>query len=120
MIDPLIRNLQSDIALLQLYIAQRKQAGFHDMERIIESLTIFMFRALKMGELVNMNQIKVNFPAIDLADNKNMIAVQVTTNASPAKLKTIESFEETNEIGESLKDKYSTLYIFGFVKPQDT
>ncbi|HGU0712002.1 TPA: regulator, partial [Escherichia coli] len=32
MIDPLIRNLQSDIALLQLYIAQRKQAGFHDME----------------------------------------------------------------------------------------
>lgn len=36
------------------------------------------------------------------------------------KLKTIESFEETNEIGESLKDKYSTLYIFGFVKPQDT
>ena len=75
MIDPLIRNLQSDIALLQLYIAQRKQAGFHDMERIIESLTIFMFRALKMGELVNMNQIKVNFPAIDLADNKNMIAV---------------------------------------------
>ncbi|MGU0044034.1 SMEK domain-containing protein [Escherichia coli] len=23
-----------------------------------------------MGELVNMNQIKVNFPAIDLADNK--------------------------------------------------
>ncbi|WP_250151341.1 SMEK domain-containing protein [Escherichia coli] len=111
----------SDIALLQLYIAQRKQAGFHDMERIIESLTIFMFRALKMGELVNMNQIKVNFPAIDLADNKNMIAVQVTTNASPAKIKkTIESFEEANEIGESLKDKYSTLYIFGFVKPQDT
>ncbi|EIZ0987689.1 SMEK domain-containing protein, partial [Escherichia coli] len=54
MIDPLIRNLQSDIALLQLYIAQRKQAGFHDMERIIESLTIFMFRALKMSELVNM------------------------------------------------------------------
>lgn len=117
MIDPLIRNLQSDIALLQLYIAQRKQAGFHDMERIIESLTIFMFRTLKMGELVNMNQIKVNFPAIDLADNKNMIAVQVTTNASPAKIKkTIESFEKTNEIGESLKDKYSTLYIFGFCK----
>ena len=61
MIDPLIRNLQSDIALLQLYIAQRKQAGFHDMERIIESLTIFMFRALKMGELVNMNQISMTW-----------------------------------------------------------
>lgn len=45
-----------------------------------------------MGELVNMNQIKVNFPAIDLADNKNMIAVQVTTNASPAKIKNYRIF----------------------------
>ncbi|EBE4971307.1 regulator, partial [Salmonella enterica] len=117
MIDSLIRNLQSDIALLQLYIAQRKQAGFHDMERMIESLTIFMFRALKMGELENMNQIKVNFPAIDLADNQNMVAVQVTTNASPAKIKkTITAFEKTNELGVSLKDKYSVLYIFGFCK----
>ncbi len=117
MIDPLIRNLQSDIALLQLYIAQRKQAGFHDMERMIESLTIFMFRALQMGKMENMNQIKVNFPAIDLADNKKMIAVQVTTNASPAKInETITAFEKKNGSGASLKDKYSVLYIFGFCK----
>lgn len=117
MIDPLIRNLQSDIALLQLYIEQRKKAGFHDMERMIESLTIFMFRALQLGELENMNQIKVNFPAIDLADNQKMIAVQVTTNASPAKIdKTITAFEKKNELGASLKDKYSVLYIFGFCK----
>lgn len=115
MIDALIRNLQSDIALLQLYIAQRKKAGFHDMERMIESLTIFMFRALRMGEMKNMNQIKVNFPAIDLADSQNMIAVQVTTNASPAKIKeTISAFEKKNEFGVSLKDKFSLLYIFGF------
>lgn len=115
MIDALIRNLQNDIALLQLYITQRKKAGFHDMERMIESLTIFMFRALRMGEMKNMNQIKVNFPAIDLADDQNMIAVQVTTNASPAKIKeTISAFEKKNEFGVSLKDKFSILYIFGF------
>lgn len=117
MIDPLIRNLQSDIALLQFYINQRKQAGFHDMERMIESLTIFMFRALQMGEMENMNQIKVNFPAIDLADNQKKIAVQVTTNASPAKInETITAFEKKNGLGTSLKDKYSFLYIFGFCK----
>lgn len=50
MIAPVISNLQKDIALLQLYIEQRKQTGFHDMERMIESLTIYMFRALKMGD----------------------------------------------------------------------
>lgn len=117
MIDPLIRNLQADIALLQYYINQRQEAGFHDMERMVEALTIFMFRALRMGELENLNQIRVNFPAIDLADHQKMIAVQVTTNASPAKInKTIAAFEKKNELGVSLKDKYSTLYIFGFCK----
>lgn len=117
MIDALIRNLQVDIALLQTYITQRQKAGFHDMERMLESLTIHMFRALNIGELENKNQLRVNFPAIDLADDKNLVAVQVTSNASPAKIdKTIEAFEKVNNSGTSLKDKYSVLYIFGFCK----
>jgi hypothetical protein len=73
--------------------------------------------ALSIGELANKNQIRVNFPAIDLADDKKMIAVQVTSNASPAKIdKTIIAFETKNDAGVSLKDSYSTLYIFGFCK----
>ncbi|WP_017345796.1 SMEK domain-containing protein [Pantoea sp. A4] len=117
MIDPLIRNLQSDISVLQYYINQRQKAGFHDMERMLESLTIFIFRALRKGNLENLNQIKVNFPAIDLADQENKVAVQVTTNASPSKIdKTIEALEKKNLSGESLRDKYSVLYIFGFCK----
>lgn len=116
-IDALIRNLQADIALLQTYIAQRQKAGFHDMERMLEALSIYMFRALNIGELVNKNQLRVNFPAIDLADDKKGIAVQVTSNASPAKIeKTIKAFEKKNEAGRTLKDGYSTLYIFGFCK----
>lgn len=75
MIDPLIRNLQADIALLQFYIAQHQKAGFHDMERMVEALTIFMFRALQIGEFKNLNQIKVNFPTIDLADNQKMVKI---------------------------------------------
>jgi len=117
MIDALIRNLQADIALLQTYIVQRQKAGFHDMERMLEALSIHMFRALNIGELVNKNQLRVNFPAIDLADDKKKIAVQVTSNASPAKIdKTIKAFETKNDAGVSLKDSYSTLYIFGFCK----
>lgn len=117
MIDALIRNLQADIALLQTYITQRQKAGFHDMERMLEALAIHMFRALSIGELENKNQLSVNFPAIDLADDKNKVAVQVTSNASPAKIdKTIAAFEKKNSSGISLKDKYSILYIFGFCK----
>lgn len=117
MIDALIRNLQADIALLQTYVVQRQKAGFHDMERMLEAVSIHMFRALSIGELVNKNQLKVNFPAIDLADDKKMIAVQVTSNASSAKIdKTIKAFETKSDAGISLKDGYSTLYIFGFCK----
>ncbi|MCX2707476.1 MULTISPECIES: SMEK domain-containing protein [Pseudomonas] len=117
MIDALIRNLQADIALLQTYIIQRQKAGFHDMERMLEALSIHMFRALSIGDLSNKNQLNVNFPAIDLADDKKKIAVQVTSNASPAKIeKTIKAFESKNEAGVSLKDSYATLYIFGFCK----
>lgn len=46
-----------DIALLQTYIVQRQKAGFHDMERMLEALSIHMFRALSIGELVNKNQL---------------------------------------------------------------
>lgn len=117
MIDPLIRNLQADIALLQTYIIQRQKAGFNDMERMLEALSIHMFRALNIGDLINKNQLKVNFPAIDLADDKKKIAVQVTSNANRAKIsKTIQAFEKKNGTHGSLKDSYSTLYIFGFCK----
>lgn len=121
MIDALIRNVQADIALLQTYIIQRQTAGFHDMERMLEALAIHMFRALRLGELENKNQLKVNFPAIDLADDKRKVAVQVTSNASPAKIrKTIEAFEKKSSLGKSLSDKYSTLYILGFCKSSKT
>lgn len=117
MIDPLIRNLQADIALLQTYIIRRQSAGFYDMERMLEGLTIHLFKALQLGNLTNKNQLKVNFPAIDLADDNRNVAVQVTSNASPAKIrKTVAAFEKKNSKDVSLNDKYSMLYIFGFCK----
>lgn len=117
MFDGAIRNLQSSISLLQLYILNRQKAGFKDMERMLEALCSQVFKAIGIGNFVNMNQIKVNFPAIDLADDAKSIAIQVTSNASPAKIKkTIAAFEKKDKSGKSLKDKYVKLYIWGFCK----
>jgi len=117
MFDGAIRNLQASISLLQLYIEKRQKSGFKDMERMLEALCSQIFQAVDIGCFVNMNQIKVNHPAIDLADDNKLIAVQVTSNASPAKInKTIEAFEKQGKDGKSLKDKYSKLYIWGFYK----
>lgn len=112
MIGSLIQNLQQDIALLQRYIDQRSGAGFHDVERMVEALCIPLFRAWKGYDLQNMNQIRVNYPAIDFADAPKRVAVQVTTKATPSKIReTVRVYEN-----ENFPNEYDRLYIFGFIK----
>ncbi|WP_372587646.1 SMEK domain-containing protein [Aeromonas caviae] len=59
------------MALLQTYIVQRQKAGFHDMERMLEALSIHMFRALSIGELVNKNQLGKVRTSIPRTKNEN-------------------------------------------------
>ncbi len=112
MVSALLSNLQHDIALLQKYIESRQAVGFHDMERLLEGLFIHILNATFDFQLTNKNQLKVNFPAIDLADDERRISVQVTTNASKAKIAaTIDKFELLK-----MSTAYDQLYIVGFCK----
>jgi hypothetical protein len=112
MIQQLIQNLQHDISILQYYIENRKAAGFHDMERLVEVISKKILNITEGYSLRNVNLLKMNFPAIDLEDLGAGVVVQVTTNASPSKIKkTIDKFENLG-----LDKKYSTLYIMGFCK----
>lgn len=64
--------------------------------------------------LVNLNVLlhKPNVKAIDLCDDQKKICVQVTINATPAKIKdTIKKFE-----GSELYEKYNELIIFSLKK----
>lgn len=119
MLEALIKNLIQDIAVLQRRIELGKDAGFNDMSRLLEVLTIQFFKALEIADLVRMDQLRTNFPAIDAADKVKSggIAVQVTSVADAAKvIKTIEAFEKKDASGKSIKDEYAKLYIFGFCK----
>jgi hypothetical protein len=118
LIEPLLQHLKEDISLLQLNIQLGDKAGFTNHRRLIEALSIHLFKALGIADLKNKNQIQVNFPAIDSADDSgNGIALQVTTNADTTKIKkTIAVFEKADSSGESVKDRYEKLYIFGFCK----
>jgi hypothetical protein len=119
LIESLIKNLNQDIALLQLRIERDKDAGFNDISRLLETMSIQFFKALGIANLKSMNQIRVNFPAIDAADDTKDggIAVQVTSVADASKIKkTIATFEKKDSAGGCLKDSYATLYIFGFCK----
>lgn len=127
-IEGYVRNIEKDIALMKVRIADRQKAGFHDMERIVESLVLNLFRAIGYGKIENKNLFKTNYPGIDLAgvtqdielaDDSpgKSIAVQVTTNATGKKIrKTISQFTKKIENEPSLADQYSTLYIVGFCR----
>lgn len=104
---------------MQRRIELGKDAGFNDMSRLLEVLTIQFFRSLGIADLVRTDQLRTNFPAIDAADKiKNGgIAVQVTSVANAAKVKkTIQAFEKKDLNGTSIKDGFAKLYIFGFCK----
>lgn len=123
MIESLIKNLTQDIALLQLRIERDKDIGFNNMARLLESMSIQFFRAADIASLKSKNQIRVNFPAIDAADDDKgvRIAVQVTSVADYKKVsKTIEIFEKKDAAGRCLRDEYKELYIFGFCKASRT
>lgn len=117
MFEALIKNLSQDIAVMQRRIELGKDAGFNDMSRLLEVLTIQFFRSLGIADLVRTDQLRMKFPAIDAADKiKNGgIAVQVTSVANATKVKkTIAAFEKKDPSGRSIKDGFAKLYIFGF------
>lgn len=119
MLEALIKNLTQDIAVMQRRIELGKDAGFNDMSRLLEVLTIQFFRLLDIADLVRMDQLRTSFPAIDAADKSKGggIAVQVTSVADAAKVKkTIDAFEKKGPNGTSIKDGFAKLYIFGFCK----
>jgi hypothetical protein len=112
MIDSRILNLQKDISLIQKYIENNQKTGFQIMNRLLESLSIKLFKTIYNYDLKNLNTGKINYPAIDLVDKDKKIAVQVTTNATSRKINnTIEKFCNHNFYSE-----YNTLIIYGFCK----
>jgi hypothetical protein len=111
MLQQTINNLIHDIAFVQLYVKNSQQAGFSDMTRLLESLSIHLFKATHGLDLKNKNFLCPNFPAIDLADDARRTAVQVTTNANAAKIKhTLKMFKD-----HTLSRDYDTLIILGFI-----
>ena len=60
---------------------------FLSKNRLVEDLLLPVFQiVLNAPRLRNLNQGNVNFPYIDLADDRSRLAVQVTTERSAAKL----------------------------------
>lgn len=109
MIVSLIENLEKDVAVMQNYINIENMYNNYTLNGYLESLSIKLFKIAYGFDLYNLNNDTKNIAGIDLVDNINGVAVQVTSNADKKKInKTIEIFEDR------YINEYKQLYIFGF------
>lgn len=115
----LSEQLNAEMAYLKVYLQVEKETGFTNAAKVIELLSIQLFRAAGIANFTDANLVKMNFPAIDLhelkAGNKG-IAAQVTSSATATKIKnTIVQYEKDRK-GKKLTDDYEKLYILGLLK----
>lgn len=86
----------------------RSMLRTYDHHILMEDVVCKLLNMVYGWELVNLNHQKQNYPGIDLADEKNRIAVQVTSDKSRSKVtNTLQKFEEYRYF-----EKYNRLIIF--------
>jgi hypothetical protein len=104
----LLEQISNQFGTLQYKLNTKSANNLHDSSVLSETLMQQLFNEIFELKLVNANTIDPYFPAVDLVDYENKVAVQVSTTATAQKLKhTIEKFVEN-----ALEDHFSTLYFY--------
>lgn len=84
--------------------------GYYNIDRKMEDIVAKLLELTYEYKLKNMNDIYPNYPAIDLADDKRKISIQVTADNSIEKInRTFEIFKNSEE---KLIEKYNTVIFF--------
>jgi hypothetical protein len=104
-----IKNAITRLTFLQRYIENFMKQSFADQSFQIEVVVKDLLNVLENADYVNVNTIKHNYPAIDLLDQKQGIAIQVTTYANKTKV------EHTLKMYEKHSMAYEKLIILGFL-----
>lgn len=90
-----LKNIAENLALLSREVSILNAVNLYDINIIAEDFFPGLLNLIYGYELQNANHFEKNAPAIDLIDQKNRIAVQVTSDNSSAKIRhTIEEFNK--------------------------
>ena len=128
-----LKNIAENLALLSREVSILNAVNLYDINIIAEEFFPGLLNLIYGYELKNANHLEKNAPAIDLIDQKNRIAVQVTSDNSSTKIKhTIEEFNKSQayHLYDRLvvliltqKKKYSSNFdtqgLFSFEKARD-
>ena len=90
-----LKNIAENLALLSREVSILNAVNLYDINIIAEDFFPGLLNLIYGYELQNANHFEKNAPAIDLIDQKNRIAVQVTSDNSSAKIRhTIDEFNK--------------------------
>ena len=96
------------LSILKYYIQMNNETGNFDINKYCEDFLVDLLNLVYDINLINLNEIEVNFPAIDLGDKNSRICYQVTSTSGINKVEyTIDKFIE-----KSLYEEYDELNIF--------
>lgn len=103
-----IKLIAEQLTSLEIQVRNLSAQNLCDLNTISENLICGLLNLTFGYKLVNVNSEKSNYPGIDLADYRNRISVQVTSDKSKKKIqKTINTFSQNQ-----LDKKFDRLIFF--------
>ena len=104
----LLNEINHYLSLFTLEVEKFNTVNLYDVNIHAENVAVPLLNAVYGLELVNANLIEKNFPAVDLVDYENRIAIQVTATADSDKIAyTIQKFRE-----KGLHEYFDTLMVY--------
>lgn len=105
--EELLKNINKHLGTLKNYTDLNNKIGYTDINKSSEDFYAGLLSIIYEIDLINMNEIKVNHPAIDLGDIESKICYQVTSTSERTKIQdTLDMFEK-----HKLHEKYNELFI---------
>ena len=105
-----LNKIRSYLAAIETNVKLSNIDGYYDINRKLEDIIARLLNLIYGYKFVNANRIESNFPAVDLIDDDNRIAVQVTSDNSYTKInKTFDVFFNSKK---KIFDKYDTVKFF--------
>lgn len=102
-----VKEINRYLSVLKYYTELNNNLSLTDINKFSEDFFAELFNIIFDLDLINLNLIQYNFPAIDLGDETSKICYQITATNNREKIQyTLDKFKEY-----SLDEKYDDLYI---------
>lgn len=105
--ESIIGSIISHFSILKTEVTLRSNLNLQDINVHAEQFFKILLNKIFNYNLENINIVAQNVAVIDLADSKNRMAIQITSNNSKKKiLETVEAFEKKNYLKNMINLKF--------------